>query len=162
MNSEREHFESGITILGLVAFENKLKSDARELIQRLRTANIDTKMITGDSIYVAAETAIRSGIIPQESAILLIEGRKQQQTSDSISPGPRVFHATSMRRHGEQVLKETVELAENGDYLRVHMPAVVDNDFLNLNPPPALTPSMKVFSRISPEAKSRIVAHYKR
>ena len=46
-------YEKNITLLGLVAFENKLKDDTEETINRLTNANIESKMITGDNIYIA-------------------------------------------------------------------------------------------------------------
>ena len=63
MKAERAIFEKKVELLGLVAFENKVKSEAKEAMQRLRESNIETKIITGDSIYIAVETALRSGII---------------------------------------------------------------------------------------------------
>ena len=50
-------------MLGLVAFENKVKEEAKEAMERLRDSNIETKIITGDNIYIAVETAFRSGIL---------------------------------------------------------------------------------------------------
>ena len=41
-------------------------------MQRLRESNIETKIITGDSIYIAVETALRSGIIEENQKILLL------------------------------------------------------------------------------------------
>lgn len=49
--------------LGLIAFENRLKSDTWLTINKLVRSNIDPKMITGDNIYIAVETALRAGII---------------------------------------------------------------------------------------------------
>jgi P-type E1-E2 ATPase len=50
-------------MIGLVTFDNKLKDDTIQTITNLREAEIKTKIITGDNIYIAVETAIRSGIL---------------------------------------------------------------------------------------------------
>ncbi len=47
----------------MIAFENKLKSDTKTLITKLNKSNIETKMITGDNIFIAVETGLRAGII---------------------------------------------------------------------------------------------------
>ena len=41
-------------------------------------SNIEPKMITGDNIYIAIETAIRAGILPT-GKVLLMEGKRQNQ-----------------------------------------------------------------------------------
>ena len=53
LEGEREIYEADIKALGLIAFENKLKSDTRETIDRLVESDIEPKMITGDNIYIA-------------------------------------------------------------------------------------------------------------
>lgn len=70
-------FEKGITALGLVAFENKLKHDTRETIDRLVQAGIEPKIITGDNIFIAVETGVRAGVISAHDQVILLEGRKQ-------------------------------------------------------------------------------------
>lgn len=40
-------------MLGLCAFENKLKHDTRETVDRLVKAGIEPKIITGDNIFIA-------------------------------------------------------------------------------------------------------------
>jgi P-type E1-E2 ATPase len=61
-------------LIGIVAFENKLKDDAVDTIKRLKEANIQTKMITGDNIFIGIETAMRAGILTREKDIVVIEG----------------------------------------------------------------------------------------
>lgn len=39
--------------MGLVAFQNKLKEDTKDTIQRLIESDIEPKMITGDNIFIA-------------------------------------------------------------------------------------------------------------
>lgn len=63
MKASRESHLGGIEMLGLLVFENKLKPDAREIMEKLQIAEIHPRMITGDNIYIAIETAMRCGIL---------------------------------------------------------------------------------------------------
>ena len=67
MRASREKFEENITVLGLVAFENKMKQNTRELMERMNTSEINCKVITGDHLYVGIEVAIKAGIIVENS-----------------------------------------------------------------------------------------------
>jgi magnesium-transporting ATPase (P-type) len=60
-----------------VAFENKLKHDTRQTIDRLVEARIEPKIITGDNIFIAVETGVRAGVISASDQVILLEGRKQ-------------------------------------------------------------------------------------
>ena len=60
----------------MLAFDNKVKEEAAELIQKLEVANIESRIITGDNIYVAIETAMRCGIL-QNERVTIFEGKKQ-------------------------------------------------------------------------------------
>jgi P-type E1-E2 ATPase len=60
-----------------VTFENSLKIDTPATVSELKDAGIDCKMITGDGIFIAVQTAVRAGIIHSKEKILVIEGRKQ-------------------------------------------------------------------------------------
>lgn len=58
--------------MGLVAFENKLKHDTRETIDRLVLAGIEPKIITGDNIFIAVETGVRAGVISAQDQVILL------------------------------------------------------------------------------------------
>jgi magnesium-transporting ATPase (P-type) len=60
----------------LIAFENLLKVDSWLTINRLIQSNIDPKMITGDNIYIAVETARRAGIINMDDKVIFLEGSR--------------------------------------------------------------------------------------
>ena len=44
-------------------------------MERLKQSNIETKIITGDNLYIAVETAIRSGILEEDGKIIVLEGK---------------------------------------------------------------------------------------
>lgn len=51
-------------MLGVVTFVNQLKEDARSTVRALSQAQIHTKIITGDNIFLGIQTAILSGMLP--------------------------------------------------------------------------------------------------
>lgn len=59
-------------MLGLVSFINKLKEESTSVIDRLRReVQVDVKMITGDNIYTAVQTAFKAGLIlPNENVLV--------------------------------------------------------------------------------------------
>lgn len=65
LRADRDKYLQGIINLGLIAFQNSLKSDTWLTLNKLKRSNIETKMITGDNIYIAVETARRAGILEQ-------------------------------------------------------------------------------------------------
>lgn len=52
-------------MLGVVAFENGLKTETVETISNLRECGITSRMITGDSLEIAVEIGYKSGILNQ-------------------------------------------------------------------------------------------------
>jgi magnesium-transporting ATPase (P-type) len=53
-------------------------------------------------------------------------------------------------------------MAEESDYVnQTEFAIAIDNDFLSLIPQPQITSKIKLFSRISPENKVKIVRLYK-
>ncbi len=75
--------QNELTMVGLVTFENKLKAETKEAIDKLSNSKIQTKIITGDNIYIAIETAHRSGILsskPLDNKVIVIQGKKQKDS----------------------------------------------------------------------------------
>jgi magnesium-transporting ATPase (P-type) len=59
-------------IKGLVTFTNRPKAEAYKLIQTLQEADLKVKMITGDNIFVAVQTALALGFASQQRSILIL------------------------------------------------------------------------------------------
>jgi len=49
MDGPRSEMECGLTFLGLLIMENKLKSDTPHIIRELRSSGLDLKIISGDN-----------------------------------------------------------------------------------------------------------------
>jgi cation-transporting P-type ATPase 13A2 len=62
-NCYREQAESGLTFLGLIVFENKLKPGTTPAIQALRSAHLVCRMVTGDNPRTAVSVARECGMI---------------------------------------------------------------------------------------------------
>ena len=72
MKMDRSKYMKDITILGLVSFVNLLKDDAKQTIETLTANEINTKIITGDNIYLGVQTAILVGMIPPSASIVIL------------------------------------------------------------------------------------------
>ncbi len=51
-NISRDMFERELNFLGFLILENNLKSDTREVIEELKQADLEVKMITGRKIFL--------------------------------------------------------------------------------------------------------------
>lgn len=66
----------GIDLLGVVTFVNSLKEDAESTIKTLTENDINTKIITGDNIFLGVQTALTTGMISPGVKVLVLEGAK--------------------------------------------------------------------------------------
>ncbi|WEW56295.1 hypothetical protein PRK78_001738 [Emydomyces testavorans] len=63
LNMSRSEAECGLTFIGFVVFENKLKPSTTDAIKELQSAGIRNVMCTGDNILTAISVARESGFI---------------------------------------------------------------------------------------------------
>ena len=155
MITDRPEFEKDLTLLGVVGFENKLKHDTVETIRILMQGGIEPKIITGDNIYIAVETAIRTEILPHGSKIILLEGAKQDDPLKHGGYNGLVLTHSKVTSEGEPIFL-TFE-----QYVSQPLPMAIDNDFLKMDPEPELPQTIKLFARISPESKALIVRRFR-
>ena len=80
----RQDFLRETDILGVVAFVNQLKNDAKSTISTLADCDINTKIITGDNIFLGIQTAIMIGMIPETASITVIEGKSYHKANNSL------------------------------------------------------------------------------
>ncbi|KAL8428550.1 hypothetical protein Efla_003321 [Eimeria flavescens] len=59
--------ERGLRYLGLFVFENKLKCDAKDTVRALRDAQIDIRILTGDSPHTAIGVAADCGVLDSKN-----------------------------------------------------------------------------------------------
>lgn len=65
----------------MVTFINQLKHDAVQTISTLGEAEIITKIITGDNIFLGVQTAFMTGMIPGDKKVIVVEGSKYNPSS---------------------------------------------------------------------------------
>jgi predicted P-type ATPase len=67
----RDEIEKGLQFLGFINFTNPMKVDTPEMVRELKEGDIRTVMISGDHILTAMYIARLSGMVHEESRILL-------------------------------------------------------------------------------------------
>ena len=98
---ERKSAEAGLTLLGLVALEDRPRAHAPEAVKACRAAGIRVFMVTGDHGLTAAAVAQQVGIADQGHAPTVITGPEVDAMSDAQlkrivkEPEPIVFARTS-------------------------------------------------------------------
>jgi cation-transporting ATPase 13A3/4/5 len=65
----RNEIESGLTFLGMLILENKLKIETNDIIKELNDCKIRTIMATGDNVLTAISVARQCSIVDSESEV---------------------------------------------------------------------------------------------
>lgn len=157
-------------MIGLVTFQTNLKPDARQTINKLTESHIQTKVITGDNIFIAIQTAHRAGILQRTARgnrVVLVEGNRQeaghQQQMRARVKARMLYFQDSQRGQNQLKLdrQQDLVLQSNDGGFDQTWPIAVDNDFLKLYPHLLRISSIKVFARITPQNKALIVRKLK-
>ena len=53
-----------------------MKTDAVETIRTLTECAVNTKIITGDNIFLGVKTAMMTGMVPPDHRVVVVEGVK--------------------------------------------------------------------------------------
>lgn len=85
LKGDREQFLRDNTFLGVVAFNNQLKEDAVETIKTLTECGINTKIITGDNIFLGVQTAFLTGMIEKQMRVIVVEGDKGTDNTQYVT-----------------------------------------------------------------------------
>ena len=85
LKGDREHFLKNNSFLGVVAFNNQLKEDAVETIKTLTDCGINTKIITGDNIFLGVQTAFLTGMVEREKRVVVVEGEKGTDNTQYVT-----------------------------------------------------------------------------
>jgi magnesium-transporting ATPase (P-type) len=142
--ADREVFLKETSIFGVVTFINRLKDDAASTLTALGAADITTKIITGDNIFLGIQTAFATGIIQQDKTVVVLEGSRYDHSTKSAD----LLYLT---RSPSGEISEHRKLVESFEYpLHGDEVYAIDNDFIRANPEGFLSDRVKVFARISP------------
>ncbi|KAF9227264.1 hypothetical protein BS17DRAFT_775209 [Gyrodon lividus] len=164
---KREQAESNLRFLGLIIFENKLKTGTTPAIQTLRTAHLACRMITGDNPLTAVSVARECSLINPAAHVFsptFIQGNATTPLSKlewscmddfswklddySLKPStPPPHHAIAE----DEVDYQDYTLVVTGDVFRW---------MINYAPPETLQRMLvraQVFARMSPDEKNEVV-----
>lgn len=67
----RDEVESELQLLGLVLFQNELKSDSAQVLSTLKAGGVRSVMITGDNAMTGCYIARESGMVPRGARVIL-------------------------------------------------------------------------------------------
>ncbi|XP_052082525.1 polyamine-transporting ATPase 13A3-like isoform X4 [Mytilus californianus] len=80
---QREQVEKGLTFLGFLVTENRVKPETTPVITQLRQANIRTVMVTGDNMLTALSVAREIGMVPPKERVVLVQGYPESGKTDA-------------------------------------------------------------------------------
>ncbi|XP_030072021.1 probable cation-transporting ATPase 13A4 isoform X5 [Microcaecilia unicolor] len=80
---KRDFVESDLIFLGLLILENRLKVETQSALQELCSARIRTVMITGDNLQTAVTVARNSGMIFEDSKVILVEAHEVEGSNSA-------------------------------------------------------------------------------
>ncbi|PIN91807.1 hypothetical protein AB205_0172520 [Aquarana catesbeiana] len=164
----REDVESDLEFLGLLILENKLKPETKPVLQELSAANIRTAMITGDNLQTAITVAKTSGLVPENSSMILVEAEEPSglssakiswhpvESQEQTSSNTKV--SLNINIEGRTILEEA-----QGDYYFAMSGStyqVVLQHFQSLLP--KLLVNGAVFARMSPGQKSSLIEEFQK
>ncbi|KAI7892078.1 uncharacterized protein EV154DRAFT_506232 [Mucor mucedo] len=112
---KRNEVETGLTFLGFIVFENKLKPRTVSAITTLRNANIRQIMCTGDNVLTAVSVARECGLIDQSAEIYIPRFLK----GSSTDPDSELCWESVMQE-GDELSTDTLQprsiINNNGNY----------------------------------------------
>lgn len=155
----RNAIECDLTLIGLVALENRLKPVTTEVIQKLNEANIRSVMVTGDNLLTALSVARECGIILSKKPAYLIEhenGVVDKMGRTILTIREKSEHHTQERQSKSMDLSKMAnsecQFAISGSTF-----AVVTHEYPELLD--QLVCVCNVFARMAPEQKQLLVEH---
>lgn len=175
-----EDFETDLTFLAFLVFENPVKRETMGVIRMLEACRVKSVMITGDNLMTAVSVGIKARILDPTHHIFMaqVEGdrlvwtrvngtRKSDEDADSQMSVLDRIDAAGFKGFGTtfpETIKEIVRTAAAGQ-CSVAMTGDAFEAFFHQKDPPtpdwivkALLPVCTVFGRTSPGQKASIVA----
>ncbi|ETW07212.1 hypothetical protein, variant 3 [Aphanomyces invadans] len=157
----RGDVESGLTFVGLLLFTNPIKPESPALIATLEAANIDVRIITGDSALTAVHVAQELAMDLRPQVVLLDvnhggHSEGERNALDAETPTVVLRHVDSgvMEPYSMDAfltLGASVDFAMTGAALEWFQERGVGGDVV------AVVDTIKIFARIRPEQKTWLV-----
>ncbi|XP_060098774.1 probable cation-transporting ATPase 13A5 [Heteronotia binoei] len=161
---EREEVEFGLTFLGLLVMENRLKSETNPVLEELMAARIRTVMVTGDNLQTAVTVAKNSGMISNSSKVILVEANEPEGSIPASLTWQLMEDKHPHPAEGKDLCIPIEEKAEPGTDFHFAMTGksyqVLTKYFSALVPKVLLNGT--VFARMSPGQKSSLVEEFQK
>ncbi|KAH9255129.1 hypothetical protein BASA81_006888 [Batrachochytrium salamandrivorans] len=149
MPPTRVEAESGLEFCGFVCFEAKIRTDSTQVIQSLKTADIQVAMVTGDAPLTALHVAKFCGF--SNSPALLLDAQGSVWRSALKSTSPQVELACEFET-------EACGLANLSQYLLIVTEEGLENLAKKSNGKVwSGLQNVCVFSRMSPRGKAKVI-----
>lgn len=145
---QRSEIEKELIFCGSVHFQNQLKQEATEVISELKRGNVESVIVTGDSVLTGVFVAKKAGIIPPKKNVVVgmtIRDDGKIEWTDALDDSPAANPLLA--------ISDNTVLAITGD---------VFEHLLNNDPESAgaLSKHTAVFGRCNPVHKVRIVSTF--
>eukprot|EP00981_Chlorochromonas_danica_P003785 scaffold691_cov181-Ochromonas_danica.AAC.38 len=155
----RNEAEKGLHLAGFLVFDCDLKADSKSVIRELQYSQHKTIMITGDSVYTAANVARRLAMVETQKPVLVLTGIEKNGKSlvwRTIDAETELSSPVRDVEDRDFNLSEVSNLALKHT-LCVFGPAM---DLLPVESLKSVCPHISIFARVSPQQKERIVLSY--
>lgn len=162
---EREVVECDLTFLGLLIMENRLKPETNPVLQELSEANIRAVMVTGDNLQTAVTVGKKSGMIPSNSNIIMLEACEHgkdlpasvmwKSLTESQANGNHSKAKESHINVGEGWINNPTTLGNFHFAMNGKSYQVLTQHFSNLLPKILLNGT--IFARMTPKQKSSLI-----
>ncbi|KAM3931839.1 putative cation-transporting ATPase 13A4 [Leptodactylus fuscus] len=161
---DREVVERDLTFLGLLILENRLKPETNSVLQELSEANIRAVMVTGDNLQTAVTVGKKSGMIPSNSNIIMLEACEPEKdlpaslTWKSLTEIQANGNHSKTKSHinvGEGWINNPTTLGNFHFAMNGKSYQVLTQYFPNMLPKVLLNGT--IFARMTPKQKSNLV-----
>lgn len=164
----REKVESDLIFLGLLILENSLKEETKPVLEELTSAHIRTVMVTGDNLQTAVTVAKKSGMIAENTRVILIEANEASGSSPASVTWKLVEDRKCLGyRHQDSYINigdDASQLRDEEGGFHFAMTGksyqVISQHFSSLLP--KILINATVFARMSPGQKSSLVEEFQK
>ena len=152
----RPLIESGLSFLGLIVLENKVKSETPKTLSKLHAAKVRCVMVTGDNPVTAVTVAKECGLVEANTRVYVSSFNASTSTiswTDSSDPNAHLDPITLIP--ALQSSPHRYELAVGGDvfrYLSEQQDSAQPNSFFH-----RVVLATAVFARMTPDQKAQLL-----
>jgi cation-transporting P-type ATPase 13A2 len=147
-NALREEIESGLTFLGFLVLENRLKPESKGVMDVFKACDVTAIMATGDNILTAVKVARNCGIIDESVEVW---------STDVDEKGLywKSYLTNQVEYKMPWTIASNVEVAVTGKAFR----HIVDNKLAEPYIFMSMIKKAKIYARMGPEMKAELVIH---